>query len=156
MALVEKGVSPDEAWAQTKDLINAGATWGTWWKDEYVSEPKDDLDAHGVRGRVHTHLLHPDDVCDRHVIRGVLQELDSVVLRARMFQHKPNDEVMLHKTDVNGTPIPADADAARAMLDAAATSDGPVSLTLRGWRLSSKSSGGPISPTTMMYERHAP
>ena len=107
MALVEKGVSPDEAWAQTKDLIDTGATWGTWWKDEYVSEPKDDLDAHGVRGRVHTHLLHPNDVCDRHIIRGVLQELDSVVMRARMFQHKPNDEVMLHKTDVNGTPIPA-------------------------------------------------
>ena len=105
--LVREGLPAEEAWARAGEAVETGGQWGTWWKDEFVSEPRDDLEGPGgVSGRVHTDILHPDDVCDRAIIAGTLQELDSVVTRARMFQHKPDGEVMLHRTDAQGTPAP--------------------------------------------------
>ena len=105
--LLREGLPADEAWARAGEAVQAGGQMGTWWKDEFVSDPREDLEGpSGAQGRVHTDILHPDDICDRAVIAGTLQELDSVVMRARMFQHKPDGEAMLHRTDAQGTPVP--------------------------------------------------
>lgn len=39
--------------------------------------------------------------------RGLLQEMESVVTRARMFRHKPDGDVTFMKLkDKNGVPVP--------------------------------------------------
>ena len=108
MKLVKEGKSSAEAWEETRDQILAVAKKGTWNRDKFVSDPIDDIES-GKLGfdYVTTGKIDPKDLCDNALIQGVLEELDAVVQRSRMFQHKPDGEVSIrYLQDGRGTPAP--------------------------------------------------
>lgn len=87
---VEKGMNPDKAWEQSREEVERKTRYGTWQSDAFLDGP----DSTGQ-------LCHMDE------IRGVLQELDSVVTRARMFRFKPDGEYSFTKSqDAVGLPAP--------------------------------------------------
>uniref|UniRef100_A0A7S1XBJ9 Uncharacterized protein n=1 Tax=Tetraselmis chuii TaxID=63592 RepID=A0A7S1XBJ9_9CHLO len=87
---IKKGESPASAWAATKAKIEDNALYGTWQSDLYLTGPSED-----------------PSFCHIEEIRGVLQELDSVITRTRMFRHKPDGDVLPMTTahDARGIPI---------------------------------------------------
>eukprot|EP00887_Chlorella_sp_A99_P002543 scaffold6.g2543.t1 len=88
--LVEQGMDPDAAWAEAQPAVEKKVVYGTWLRDTYYSGPDDS-------GRM----------CHLAEIRGTLEEVDSVVAKARMFQHKPDGEVTLRfAQDASGAPAP--------------------------------------------------
>ncbi|KAA6416704.1 MAG: hypothetical protein FRX49_13315 [Trebouxia sp. A1-2] len=87
---LEEGVEPTKAWEQSRDEIDEKIKYGTWNKDYFLSKPDDS-------GRF----------CHAAEIKGVLQELESVVTRARHFQFKPDGEVtFMMAQDAVGLPAP--------------------------------------------------
>jgi len=112
MKLVKEGKTTEEAWDATRDQIMGSAKKGTWNRDKFVSDPIDDIQS-GKLGfdYVTTSKIDPKDLCDNALIQGVLEELDSVVQRSRMFQHKPDGDVSLrYLQDGRGTPAPVQQD----------------------------------------------
>ncbi|QDZ23721.1 hypothetical protein HOP50_11g62610 [Chloropicon primus] len=112
MKLVKEGKTTAEAWDATRDQIMGSVQKGTWNRDKFVSDPIDDIEAGrlGASART-TNRIDPKDLCDNALIQGVLEELDSVVQRSRMFQHKPDGEVALrYLQDGRGTPAPVQQD----------------------------------------------
>lgn len=107
----EEGKTPAEAWEETKDLILSSAQKGTWDHDKFVSDPIDEIESGMLPNYVTTKKIDPKDLCDTAIIKGVLEELDSVVQRARMFQHKPDGDVAIRfLQDGRGTPAPVAQD----------------------------------------------
>jgi hypothetical protein len=91
---VEAGADPAAAWAEVREAVEGKARYGTWLRDTFFTGPDDS-------GRW----------CHIKEIRGTLQEVDSLVARVRMFQHKPDGEVTLRfSQDANGMPAPVQQD----------------------------------------------
>ena len=89
--LIKKGLSPLEAWNKSKKEIHDKAQRGTWHRDKFVAGP----DASGSK------------YCHESEIRGVVQEVNEVVHKARMFQFKPDgDATTYFAQDANGLPAP--------------------------------------------------
>jgi hypothetical protein len=87
---LEKGMEPNKAWEQAQADIEKGTIYGTWQADAFIVGP----DSSG-------------EFCHINEIKGVLQELDSVVTRTRMFQYKPDGEVTFRMAqDAVGLPAP--------------------------------------------------
>ena len=87
---VEAGEDPDAAWAATRGDIERKAKYGTWLRDTFFTGPDDS-------GRY----------CHIHEIKGTLQEVVDVLSKVRMFQNKPDGEVMFRfAQDANGLPAP--------------------------------------------------
>lgn len=87
---LEEGVEVNKAWEQSKDEIDQTSRYGTWNKDYFLSKPS-------PSGR----FCHADE------IRGVLQEMESVVTKARHFQFKPDGDVtFMMAQDAVGLPAP--------------------------------------------------
>lgn len=87
---VEKGMDPAKAWESTREEVEKQTRYGTWKSDHFLTGPDDS-------GRF-CHMLE---------IKGVLQELESVVTKARMFQFKPDGEVTYRMAqDAVGLPAP--------------------------------------------------
>uniref|UniRef100_A0A061S7W1 Morn repeat protein 1 n=1 Tax=Tetraselmis sp. GSL018 TaxID=582737 RepID=A0A061S7W1_9CHLO len=88
---IQKGDSPEEAWEATREKIETTAKKGTWQNDLFLTGPSEDA-----------------SFCHIHEINGVLEELQSVVARTRMFRHKPDGEVTIKQNfrDARGIPIP--------------------------------------------------
>mmetsp|Transcript_13008 Transcript_13008/g.24636 ORF Transcript_13008/g.24636 Transcript_13008/m.24636 type:complete len:799 (+) Transcript_13008:69-2465(+) len=111
MKLTKEGKTPAEAWEETKDEILGNVQKGTWNRDKFVSDPIDDIESGRLANYVTTRKIDPKDLCDNSLIQGVLEELDSVVQRSRMFQHKPDGEVAIrYLQDGRGTPAPVQQD----------------------------------------------
>mmetsp|Transcript_22618 Transcript_22618/g.62778 ORF Transcript_22618/g.62778 Transcript_22618/m.62778 type:complete len:426 (-) Transcript_22618:343-1620(-) len=88
---IQKGDSPEAAWAATREKIEtSGTTIGTWQSDLFLTGPSEDA-----------------SFCHFHEIRGVQQELESVITRTRMFRHKPDGDVTIALAfrDDRGIPI---------------------------------------------------
>lgn len=87
---VEGGENPDQAWAELQPDIERKAKYGTWLRDTFFTGPDDS-------GRY----------CHMKEIKGTLQEVSEVLAKVRMFQNKPDGEVMLRfSQDANGLPAP--------------------------------------------------
>jgi hypothetical protein len=87
---VESGADPDAAWVETQPDIERKAKYGTWLRDTFFTGPDDS-------GRY----------CHMNEIKGTLQEVSEVLAKVRMFQNKPDGEVMLRfSQDANGLPAP--------------------------------------------------
>eukprot|EP00873_Tetraselmis_striata_P037018 jgi/Tetstr1/457282/TSEL_043887.t1 len=85
---VKRGEEPGAAWAATKAKIEDNARMGTWQSDLYLTGPSEDA-----------------SYCHVEEIRGVMQELDSVLTRTRMFRYKPDGDVTFMSGDARGIPI---------------------------------------------------
>jgi len=88
---IQKGDTPEAAWAATRDKIKASGTKaGTWQSDLFLTGPSQDA-----------------SFCHIEEINGVLEELQSVLTRTRMFRHKPDGEVTFGQNfrDSRGVPI---------------------------------------------------
>ncbi|KAK9803569.1 hypothetical protein WJX72_000735 [[Myrmecia] bisecta] len=87
---VEQGMEPRAAWAASKEEVERKAAYGQWQSDFFLAPPDES-------GRY----------CHINEIKGVLQEMDSVVTRARMFKFKPDGEVTIRMAqDAVGLPAP--------------------------------------------------
>lgn len=73
-----KGVDPQRAWKATKDEIESKAIYGTWLRDSFVGGPDDS-----------------GQLCHLQEILGVVEEVEEVVARARMFAWKPDGDATL-------------------------------------------------------------
>jgi len=91
---VAKGTNPDKAWNATKDEVESKSVYGTWHMDSFVGGP----DSSG-------------QLCHLQEILGVVDEVEEVVARARMFQWKPDGEVgPWLQRDANEVPVQAQQD----------------------------------------------
>lgn len=87
---VEGGADPDAAWVESQPDIERKAKYGTWLRDTFFTGPDDS-------GRY----------CHMKEIKGTLQEVSEVLAKVRMFQNKPDGEVMFRfSQDANGLPAP--------------------------------------------------
>lgn len=129
---LEKGTDPEEAWERTKAKVAAATRRGTFRGDEFDSGPVEDSDdddgGHRKsrrknkkknKGKV-TALddfdgddadLRPSDrehrFCTLAEVEGTVEEVEHIVARAKMFEHKPDGAVSTSFThDDNGTPAP--------------------------------------------------
>ena len=97
---VARGAGAEEAWEKTKGKVAATAQRGTFRGDAFVSGPvgddNDDSRA-GVGG-----LL-----CSLAEVEGTVEEVEHLVARARMFEHKPDGAVSTSLThEDGGAPAP--------------------------------------------------
>ena len=87
---VEEGADPNAAWTEMKPEIERKAKYGTWLRDTFFTGPDES-------GRW----------CHIKEIKGTLQEVTEVLAKVRMFQNKPDGEVMFRfSQDANGLPAP--------------------------------------------------
>ena len=118
---VAAGLDPEEAWEKTKEQVAATTQRGTFRDDALQRGPVedgggggdgndadsdgDDDDAaagSGVRPSDHEHPY-----CTLAEVEGTVEEVEHLVARARMFEHKPDGAVSTSATvDANGSPAP--------------------------------------------------
>ena len=107
---VEAGEDPDQAWVETQPDIEKKAKYGTWLRDTFFTGPDDS-------GRY----------CHMKEIKGTIQEVSEVLAKVRMFQNKPDGEVMLRfAQDANGLPAPVMQDALHYPHGTAFLAPGPL------------------------------
>lgn len=89
---LKKGAGAEEAWSRTKKgIVNKKMRYGRWDANRLVKEIVNDK----------------DPVCKVNDFRGMLQEMESVLTKARMFKDKPDGDVThMMRRDANGVPIP--------------------------------------------------
>ena len=121
--LTQEGKSPEEAWDETKDAILGAAQMGTWFRDKHIAGPTD-------KSLARPKELDRVDLCDTAMVQGVLEELEAVVQRSRMFQHKPDGEVAIrYLQDAGAAPAPVSQDPLYYPHDTKWMAPGPVGQT---------------------------
>ncbi|KAK9850798.1 hypothetical protein WJX84_009215 [Apatococcus fuscideae] len=88
---VEDGQDPQEAWKKLSTKVSDKATYGTWQGDQFSAKASE----------------YVVNSCHIHEVRGVLEEMDTVLTKTRMFAHKPDGEVTwMALRDAQGNPAP--------------------------------------------------
>ena len=95
---VARGTGAEEAWQRTREQVAATAERGTFRGDAFASGPVDEGDGEGARR---------SGFCTLAEVEGTVEEVEHLVARARMFEHKPDGAVSTSLThDDSGAPAP--------------------------------------------------
>ena len=119
---VARGTGAEEAWERTKEAVAATAQRGTFRGDEFDSGPVEDDDDSSSSKRKKNRGSDSDDddagdgilpsdrehrFCTLAEVEGTVEEVEHLVARARMFEHKPDGAVSTSLThDDSGAPAP--------------------------------------------------